>query len=88
MRKTNYYLLSFASTTYALEAQKYLEGSINFTTMPTLRSITVSCGISLRIEIKDFNILIDLLSKNMEIRRKCRLYRITKGTLIEEIGLL
>jgi len=44
--------------------------------MPTLRKITASCGISLRIEDKDFEKLKAILSANT---LDCALYRVLNG---------
>ena len=44
-----YWLYAFDSTHAAISAQRLLSGC-NAVVMPTLRSITASCGISLRLE--------------------------------------
>lgn len=44
-----YALLAFVSTHTAMVAQRLLNGHVPFTVMPTLRAITHSCGISLRL---------------------------------------
>lgn len=44
-----YYLITFSSTHAAMAAQKFLKGKIPFYVMPTLREISNSCGISLKI---------------------------------------
>lgn len=43
-----YYLFTFESTHSAIKAQKLLSG-LNAVTMPTLREISASCGISLKV---------------------------------------
>lgn len=48
-----YYLFAFESTHGAITSKKNLEKEIDLVMMPTLREITSSCGISLRIEPKD-----------------------------------
>ena len=45
----NYYLISFSNTHTAIAAQKYLEGNLAYQIIPTLREISNSCGISLKI---------------------------------------
>ncbi len=45
----DYYLITFSNTHAAIAAQKHLEGKLAFSTMPTLREISNSCGISLKI---------------------------------------
>ena len=51
--KMEYALLAFVSTYAAMAAQRRLQGQIPFTVMPTLRAITHSCGISLRLAPDD-----------------------------------
>ncbi len=61
-----YFLITFSSTHAAIAAQKFLKDKIHFYVMPTLREISNSCGISLKINdsayeeimeaIKDFPI--------------------------------
>lgn len=44
-----YYLIAFSNTHTAIAAQKYLEGNLTYQIIPTLREISNSCGISLKI---------------------------------------
>ena len=44
-----YYLITFSNTHAAMAAQKFLKGKLSFYVMPTLREISNSCGISLKI---------------------------------------
>lgn len=44
-----YYLITFTNTHTAIAAQKFLTDKIDFCIMPTLREISNSCGISIRI---------------------------------------
>lgn len=46
----NYYLITFANTNTAMAAQKGLKGKLDFHIMPTLREISGSCGISIKIQ--------------------------------------
>ncbi len=48
MTQDAYYLFTFRSTHAAIRAQALL-GSVTFIVMPTLRQISASCGISLRV---------------------------------------
>lgn len=45
-----YYLITFVNTTTAMTAQKSLKGKLDFHIMPTLREISGSCGISMKIQ--------------------------------------
>ena len=83
-----YYLFAFDSPHAAISAQKLLD-SLGAVVMPTLRSITASCGMSLRLRE-------DRVKKACEIMRASsidpalyRLYRVehegkeTRCTLVE-----
>ena len=76
MRNDEYYLLAFNSTHAAVSAEKLLSAQLEVTVMPTLRKITASCGISLRIEDKDFEKLKAILSANT---LECALYMVLNG---------
>lgn len=45
-----YYLITFANTNTAMAAQQNLKGKLDFHIMPTLREISGSCGISIKIQ--------------------------------------
>ncbi|HWR23211.1 MAG TPA: DUF3343 domain-containing protein [Feifaniaceae bacterium] len=49
MRDASFYMLSFSSAHHALQAEQYLKPKVPVCTMPTLRAVSKSCGISLRI---------------------------------------
>ena len=50
----NYIMISFENTHSAMQAEKLLSQTLNVATMPTLRSVTQSCGISLRLAAEDY----------------------------------
>lgn len=50
----NYIMISFENTHAAMQAEKLLSQSLNVATMPTLRSVTQSCGISLRLAAENY----------------------------------
>lgn len=45
-----YYLITFSNTNTAMAVQKSLKGKLDFHIMPTLREISGSCGISIKIQ--------------------------------------
>ena len=67
--------MAFKSTHYAVAAEKYLSGIINVSVMPTLRSISASSGISLRIEEEDLEKLKDALKMRPDIAENSSLYK-------------
>lgn len=65
---SGYYLITFKNTHGAISGEKYLkEKGFEVVVMPTPTSITKSCGISLRINIEDFD----------------KVYMLVKGKAIE-----
>ena len=50
----NYVMISFENTHSAISTEKLLQERFKVATMPTLRSVTQSCGISLRIAAPDY----------------------------------
>jgi hypothetical protein len=50
-----YYLITFSNTHSAIAAQKYLEDKLSFHVCPTLREISDSCGISLRLDSSTYD---------------------------------
>lgn len=59
-----YYLITFSNTHTAIATQKFLTGKLDFVVMPTLREISNSCGISLKIPFASLE----------EIEEKMRLF--------------
>ena len=62
-----YYLFVFPNTHSAIAGQKYLEGKVPFAVMPTLREISDSCGISLRIKEENFENAKEILNNTAEM---------------------
>ncbi|HBQ87592.1 MAG TPA: hypothetical protein DER33_04265 [Syntrophomonas sp.] len=69
-RTNDYCLFTFGSTSHALKAEAHLKRiGANFITIPTLREISASCGLSIKMycdnreayycSIKENNILVD-----------------------------
>lgn len=57
----DYVMISFENTHSAMAAEKLLRESVPVLTMPTLRSVTRSCGISLRLRTEDYGTARDRL---------------------------
>ena len=49
-----YYLIVFANTHTAISVEKFLSADYKIAIMPTLREISKSCGISVRVNPEDF----------------------------------
>ncbi|MEA4971564.1 MAG: DUF3343 domain-containing protein [Candidatus Metalachnospira sp.] len=82
MRKEHYYLLAFNSTHFAISAETYLSKTIHVTIMPTLRKITASCGISIRIEPENYTKAVELINSNPKIKKNSMPYEISDENVI------
>lgn len=50
---TDYYLFTFKTTSYALKAEKVLKkANSEFVVIPTLREISTSCGLSIKVSLE------------------------------------
>lgn len=78
----DYYLLTFLNTHAAMAAQKYLDGKISFYVCPTLRELSASCGISLRINNSDYDRIEDIMKDFPLGRDMYQIYFITKTDII------
>lgn len=72
----SYYLLTFESTHAAMAAEQALLPRLPVRVMPTLRQITASCGISLRVEEADYPTLEWALAEGAVEPDTYRLYRV------------
>lgn len=81
-----YYLITFENTHSAMATQKFLKDKLIFHTIPTLREISASCGISLKIS-SDY---IDIIKEQFKFipldRAMYHVYHITESQ-ISEISL-
>ena len=60
----DYYIAVFDSTHYALKFEKVIrDGGFNINIMPVPREITVSCGISAKLEVDEIDKIIALVVK-------------------------
>lgn len=69
-----YCLFVFDSTHAAIAGQKCLSGQVRAVVMPTLREISASCGISLRVAPEDA-----LRARRLLPEGSYRLYRVEAG---------
>ena len=83
----DYYLITFSNTHSAIAAQKFLTGKLDFLVMPTLREISNSCGISLKIA----NASIETIEEQMRLfdtnHSMYTIYFIGKDGIIEKKSL-
>lgn len=78
-----YYLITFSSTHAAIAAQKYLEGKLVFHVMPTLREISGSCGISLKIDSASYASILEYMRLFPNGEKMYKIYFISPGEIRE-----
>lgn len=66
MPENKFLLLSFDNTHNAIKTKKKLNNIIEYRTIPTLREISASCGISLRLECTLYKLLNIIESKKID----------------------
>ena len=82
-----YNLFTFANTHSAIEAQKILDKSVPFIIMPTLREISKSCGISIKVSEENYASAYEKLKENMDFSMvKC--YEVISESGINTISQL
>ncbi len=79
-----YYLITFSNTHTAIAAQKYLEGNLTYQVIPTLREISNSCGISLKITSASCEEIMACM-KQYPIPQDMHKIYFVKGDLIQQI---
>lgn len=79
-----YYLITFSNTHTAIAAQKYLEGNLTYQVMPTLREISNSCGISLKVTTASCKEIMTCMKQCPIEKGMYKIYMV-KGELIQEI---
>lgn len=75
MTQSPYCLIAFDSTHAAIAAQRLLK-ALNPAVMPTLRAITASCGMSLRLKLEQAEEARALLAESSLDPALYRLYRV------------
>lgn len=85
---TNFYLFTFNTTTNALKAEKVLKNNnAEFTIIPTLREISTSCGLSIKVRPEKFSEIKELLNDNkVPLANIYKVEKKGKDYLIQEIG--
>ena len=65
----DYLMISFENTHSAIQTERLLEQHFKVATMPTLRTVTQSCGISLRLAAEDYEPARKIVAEGF--RRRC-----------------
>lgn len=77
----NFYVLSFDSTSHAIQTEKKVIGRFEFNIMPTPREISHHCGLSIKIAAAEIDEILEFIN---EIAIPCHLYRVTNNSTKRE----
>lgn len=83
----NYCVFTFGTTSHALKAESVLKDlGAEFIIMPTLREITASCGLSLKIKPENVKSYFDLLAgNNVTVESVYRVQKIHRQNYLEKL---
>lgn len=74
MRDNVFYVISFDSTSHAIQTEKLIKEHFKIATIPTPREITHSCGLSIKINSDDLERIKSFFET---IRSPCSLYSLS-----------
>lgn len=83
MNTTQYYMITFASTHGAIASKSYLGKTIPIVIMPTLREVSKSCGIAIRVSSEHIEQATQLMQQGSI--KEYHIYHVN-GKEIEQIG--
>jgi len=84
----DYALIVFANTHYAMTAQKTLGGKLPVVIMPTLREISKSCGISVRVAEGDWQAASQILRESGMDHTMYQIYSVQGKDGVNTVALL
>lgn len=64
MMNEDYLMISFENTHSAIQTERLLGQHFKVVTMPTLRAVTQSCGISLRLAAEDYEPVREMVAES------------------------
>ncbi len=76
MDQEHFYVLSFESTSHAIQTEKLMKGKFATVTIPTPREITHSCGLSVKLLAPDLNAVMVFLDA---LKVPYGFYRLSEG---------
>ena len=68
--KEAYLVITFESTHHAIKAEKVLEG-LEIEIIPTPRQLNSNCGISIKAETKDFEVIKSTMGDSYGVMNQC-----------------
>lgn len=87
MKETQFGVITFKSTHYAIQADTVLKKeNIQFRTIPTPREISYSCGLAIKFNLDDFDRIMRVIGQNKLITEG--VFKITKDNLGQNVEKL
>lgn len=87
MRDKEFIAITFKSTTYAMKAESAFKTTdLKFRTIPTPREISHSCGLALRFQVEDLDLLRETIrEKDLNIDGIFKISKANEGSLAEKL---
>lgn len=76
----SYLVITFESTHVAMRTEKTLE-HLDIDVIPTPRQLTTSCGISIRANVTDLDVIKDAMGTEFGVMNQCYIVSKEEGTL-------
>ena len=88
MKNEVYGVLTFESSHHAISGEKlFKEAGLKFKTIPTPREITSSCGLSIKFDLKDLELVKESIEKtNLAIKGIYKLNKVDHKYSVEKIN--
>ncbi|MCF6465698.1 DUF3343 domain-containing protein [Clostridium sp. Cult2] len=88
MKYRQYGIITFKSTHYAIKGDLvFKDKDIEYRTIPTPREITHSCGLAIRFDLKDLDLVKDIIQENqLDIEGIFKLIKNDEGYKAEKLN--
>lgn len=87
MKEREFGVITFKSTQYAIKADSvFSKETVNYRTIPTPREITRSCGLAIKFNLEELEIVKALIERNnLEINGIYKIVRDASGNKVEKL---
>ncbi len=87
MKEREFGVITFKSTQYAIKADSvFSKETVNYRTIPTPREITRSCGLAIKFNLEELEIVKALIEgNNLEINGIYKIVRDASGNKVEKL---
>lgn len=88
MKEKEFGVITFKSVNHAMKGESiFKKENINFRTIPTPREITHSCGISIKFDLKDIDLVKNIVGKNqLDIEGIFKIIKNNQASIAKEMN--